>query len=248
MLKSLRQQDFRKLRENIDLILLSMLVTAFLSYFFYRELWILPLLSPAGYFFYRQEARKREQKKKDELSREFKELIMSVSANLQAGYAIENALVEAKKDMIVMYGEKSSIVDELNQIVRGIRNNIPVEEMLERFGKRSNIPEIEDFASVFFIAKRTGGDLVDIIRSTTDVISKKIEVKNDIKMLISAKMFEQQIMNLVPFGIILYISATSPGFFDSMYGNATGILIMTICLGLYLTAYFMSQKMIQIRV
>lgn len=248
MMKSLKQLDLEKLKKNYQIVLLSIGVVLFFSYFFYKNLWFSILLIPVGIRFYKQESKKKEEKERDELSREFREMIMSISANLQAGYAIENALMEARKDMMVMYGEKSQIVQELNVIVKGIHNQISIEDLFVQFGKKSKIQDIEDFGAVFAIAKRTGGDLVNIIKSTADVISKKIEVQNDIKMIISSKMFEQQIMNMVPFGIVFYISFTSKGFFDSMYGNIVGIVVMTGCLLLYLFAYFLSQKMIQIKV
>lgn len=248
MAKSLKQLDINKLKQNYQLVILSITVVLFFAYFFYHNLWFSILLIPIGILFYKQEAKKKEEKQKDELSREFREMIMSISANLQAGYAIENAIIEARKDMLVMYGEDSKIVKELHVIIKGIHNQVSVEELFVSFGKRSGISDIEDFGAVFAIAKRTGGDLNRIIASTAEVISKKIEVQNDIKMLIASKMMEQNIMNLVPFGIVFYISFTSKGFFDSMYGNLTGIFIMTACLLLYLFAYFLSQKMIQIKV
>lgn len=55
-------------------------------------------------------------------------------------------------------------------------------------------------------------------------------------------------MNGVPFGILLYISIASRGFFDVLYKNAAGIIVMTICLGVYLGAIFLSGKIVDIEV
>ena len=67
-------------------------------------------------------------------------------------------------------------------------------------------------------------------------------------MLISAKRMEARIMNLVPFFIIFYISLTSSGFFDPLYHNLFGIAFMTACAGLYITAYLMSERIVNINV
>ena len=85
-----------------------------------------------------------------------------------------------------------------------------------------------------------------IIRSSVDVIRMKMEVKKKIETMISAKKMEQNIMNVVPFAILIYINATSPGFFDCLYHNPAGILIMTVLFAIYLVAYFLAQKIIQI--
>jgi len=55
-------------------------------------------------------------------------------------------------------------------------------------------------------------------------------------------------MNVVPFFIIFYISLTSKGFFDVLYHNPVGILIMTICMAVYLAAFLLSEKIVEIEV
>ena len=85
-----------------------------------------------------------------------------------------------------------------------------------------------------------------MIRQTVDIISDKIEVSRKISTVISSKKMEQSVMNVVPFGIVLYIDASSPGFFDSLYHNPFGILIMTIVLVIYIFAYLLAEKITDI--
>ena len=117
--------------------------------------------------------------------------------------------------------------------------------MLLDFAKRSHINDIYDFVEVFAIAKRRGGDFGKIIKNTADIISDKIEVKREITTMISAKRLEQSIMNVVPFAIILYINFTSPGFFDPLYHNFLGIVIMSVLLAVYMAALFLADRIIQ---
>lgn len=90
--------------------------------------------------------------------------------------------------------------------------------------------------------------MTDILMRTSKVIGKKMEIDKEIQVLISAKQMEQRIMNIVPFVIILYISITSPGFFDVLYHNLMGVTVMTICLAVYFAAYELSSKIVDIRV
>ena len=55
-------------------------------------------------------------------------------------------------------------------------------------------------------------------------------------------------MNMVPFFIIFYISISSPGFFDVLYHNPFGIVLMSICMVVYMAAYLMSEKIVNISV
>lgn len=104
------------------------------------------------------------------------------------------------------------------------------------------------FADVFLIAKRSGGNMTDILAKTAAVIEQKIETDKEIQLMIGAKKMEQKIMNMVPFLIIFYIGTTSKGFFDVLYHNLIGVVIMTVCLGFYGVAYFMSKRIVEIEV
>ena len=115
------------------------------------------------------------------------------------------------------------------------------------FGERSCIEEIKDFSEVFSIAKRSGGNIKEIISDTTDVIDAKIEMKREFRTLISSKRFEHRLMCVIPFAILGYIGVTSPGYFDMLYGNMRGIVIMTICLFVYLGAFLWGEKIADIK-
>ena len=56
--------------------------------------------------------------------------------------------------------------------------------------------------------------------------------------------YEQQIMNLMPMGIIGYIRLTNPSYFDPLYHNPFGIVMMTVVLVIYYLAYRMSEKIL----
>ena len=179
---------------------------------------------------------------------QFRDAIYSVLTSLKAGYSVENAFRESRKDMELLYGDKSDIVFYLSRICKGLKNNIPLEKLIYGFGKECENTDIQDFAMVFKVAKRNGGNMTEIIERTIGVISQKISVEKEIDVLISAKRLEARIMDMVPFFIIFYISISSPGFFDAMYHNPFGIVLMTICMIVYVVAYLLSEKIVNISI
>ena len=64
----------------------------------------------------------------------------------------------------------------------------------------------------------------------------------------ASRQFEQKIMNLLPFFIILYIDITSPGFFDLMYTTGIGRILMTGCLVVYGLAIWIAGRILDIKV
>lgn len=218
------------------------------AYIFYRSYISFIVLLPIVIFVLIKKNKECLIKRKQKLTSEFREMMNSIIANLGAGYSVENAFINSYRDMVLLFGKDAYITKEIGMIAKALKNNRNIEDLLDDFGKRSHVQDISDFAEVFKIAKRSGGNLPEMIRSTADVINEKIEVKRKIETIISAKKFEQNIMNFVPFGIILYLDVTSPGFFNGLYHNFVGIVIMTILLIIYLLAYFLAEKITEIEV
>ena len=191
-----------------------------------------------------KQERKRLQK---EITLQFREGLQGISSALSAGYSIENAFLQAEKELVLLYGEEAVLVKEFQRIEKKLELNCPVEEALFEFAGRWETEDILHFAQVFQTAKRTGGNLISITRSTSEKIGQKIEVKREIDTLISGKKMEGQIMNKIPLAMILYFWLCSPGFLDCFYRGA-GRLVSTVLLMFYLAAYFWSEKICDIHV
>lgn len=249
MRKSLRQPDCPCERPSCkDLILCGLkglLIVIVFGFAFYRSLWGCIALIPLGVGYYLLERKRVQRDNQDKFMHQFKECILSVATLLRAGYAAENAFLECNQDMRSLYGEKSLIYKELEYIRRGLVINISLEELLYRLAKRSKAEEIYQFSRVFSIAKKSGGNLPDIIGTTANLISQKIEAKQEIATLLSGKQMEQKIMGIMPFGILLYIGWSYPGYFDSLYHNLRGVVIMSVCILIYLTAFLLGQKILR---
>lgn len=235
-------------KEGILAVLEGGLLILAIGYFFYQSFLACVLLLPLFGFFVKEKKRELSKQRRQELSVQFKDLVLSLSANLKAGYSIENAMREAYRDMELLYGMDSPIALEIRHMIRGMENNVVLEKMLYDLGLRSHLPDIMQFADVFFIAKKSGGNLTEILEKTAEVIEQKIDTDKEIQLMISAKKMEQKIMNLVPFLIIFYIGSTSKGFFDVLYHNLVGIVMMTVCLVFYGAAWRLSKKIVEIEV
>lgn len=235
-------------RQGILAVLEGAILVMAIGYFFYRSLIACALLLPLFGFFMKEKKKELSKKCRQELSAQFKDLVLSLSANMKAGYSVENALREAYRDMEPLYGTDSPIVYEIRLMIRGLENNVALEKLLYDLGVRSHVPDIMQFADVFLIAKKSGGNLTEILEKTAGVIEQKIETDKEIQLMISAKKMEQKIMNLVPFFIIFYIGTTSKGFFDVLYHNLVGIVVMTVCLVFYGAAWRLSRRIVEIEV
>ena len=217
---------------------------AVLAYFFYRSFLAVIPLSFIGVLLFRKKAAELADRDRRELESQFGEAIRGVETALKAGYSVENAFIQSGRDMGRQFGENSFIYREMEVIRKGLVMNITLEESLEDLGKRSGSEAIEDFAKVFAIAKRCGGSMPEVISASTSTISLQIETREEIAAALSGRRMEQNIMKIMPFGILAYVGMSSPGYFDPLYGNVTGIVIMTGLMILYLAAFYLGDRIL----
>ena len=200
------------------------------DYLFYKSKWVLLLMLPVPVFY------------------QFKDALTSLSVAVQAGYSVESAVKTCVRDLERLYGKGTDIVEEFRYIESQQHISVPLEELFLDLGERSQIEDIENFASVFYTAKRTGGDMNRVIQKVSRMLGDKIDVKKEIEATLAAKKSEQMIMSLMPVGIILYLQMTSPGFLSVLYGNPFGIAAMSICLVIYAAAYWLGRRIVDIEV
>lgn len=246
------RQDYRMYaltgKEKLRDILLYLLLDACVSYLFFCSWKAFVILLPGAAVFLREQRKKLQKKRQKELKSQFMDGIQLMSASLQAGYSAENALRAAVKELAKVYGEDAYAVREFRQIEVQLSMSRNLEELLLDFGRRSGVEDIRSFAEVFMTAKRSGGDLLAIIRNTVACIRLKQETVQEIETCLAGKIMEQNIMSLIPLAILAYVKLTSPEFIDCMYGNVTGAAVMSICLMVYIAAYFWGRKIVQIEV
>ena len=221
-------------------------IVCLFAYFFYRSYVAFVILLP-GIWFYRKEKSKRFMKKRKAiLEQQFKESLISVQTNLQSGYSVENAFGESYQYIVDLYGKKSDMAEELMWIKKGLNNGDTLEHLLLDLGRRCPQSALEDFANIYSIACKSGGGWSEVILRIAAEINQKMEIQQEIELLIHGKKMESRIMCMIPFFILFYMNMTSKGYFDVLYHNLAGILIMTVCLGIYIFAIFMSEKITEI--
>ncbi len=143
--------------------------------------------------------------------------------------------------MLLIYSEKSPLIYEIQYILQQAALNIPLEELFSDWGERSGCEDIADFARIYHTAKKTGGNLIAVMKQTAKNICDKIEIKREIDTLISGKKLEAKFMCFIPLFIILYLRIFSPGFMDPLY-EGMGRLFMTGAVAVYAGSVFWIRR------
>ena len=226
----------------------GLVIAGIFAYVFYRSVQSFLIFIPMVFLFPMIKKRELKEVRLQQLNLEFKEGILLLASFLSAGYSVENAFSASIKELVLLFGEEGMVSREFKHIESQIRMNRSVEQALSDFAGRSGLDDVKNFAEVFTAAKRSGGELVSIISHTADVIRDKVQVRQEILTMTASKQFEQRIMSMIPFFIVLYIDLTSPGFFNIMYSTGIGRILMTLCMIIYIVALVIAKWIMRIEI
>lgn len=188
-------------------------------------------------------------KQKEELKTQFKQGLHALVSSLTAGRSIENAFASAAADLQLLYtNPKTYILVEFERINRKIQNGETVEEALMDFCSRSDLEELRQFTEVFATCKRTGGNLAEVMRRTAHMIGDKMEIQQEISVQLAQKRFESKILGAAPLVVVGMLYWSSPDYMAPLYGNTTGIAIMTFCMLLFGGCWLLTGKLMEMKV
>lgn len=196
--------------------------------------------------FYPLRCKQLQEKRKKEVNKQFRSLLEALAVSLSSGMNMSESLISAYNDLKVEYSEEAYIVKEVKEMIDGMQNNIPIENMMASLGERSQIEDIKNFGVVFEICYRAGGNMKDIVRRTNTIISEKIEIAEEIETALASNKSQFSAMMIIPVVMVLLLRLMSSSFAAS-FATVPGIIAITLAIGLFFAAYKLGKKIMDIK-
>ncbi len=224
------------------------LLTVAVAYLFYRSFWALLLGAILIPLYLWTQRNRNDERRTQEMTGQFLSGMEMVAASLSVGYSMENAWRRAEKELVALYGPDAAFCVEMRRMNQQLAVNEPFEKVLTGFAEESGVEDIVRFAEVFGYAKKSGGNLTEILRSVTERMQEKTTILSEIETAVASQRMEQRMMDLLLPGILLFITISSPSYITALYHNPLGIFVMSACLAGYLGCIFWSEKLMDIAI
>lgn len=219
------------------------------GYVFYHSLILSALLALFAVKAPKIRTRQIIDKRKNQLSLQFKDMLYSLSSALSVGKSVETGIRDSLQDLQVIYPDpETDILVELGLIFRGLGMNNTIEDMFGQFAERAHLEDIDNFVDIFVTCKRTGGDLIEVMRSTSNTIGDKIEVKQEIETMISGKKYEFNFLMILPVIMVLFLTLTSGDYMAPVFTTIVGRIAMTAAIAIFALAYVVGSKIMKINI
>ena len=225
--------------------LLAALSAAFL--FYDRILAVIPLLILVPVRL-RSGKRQRISERKRQLRDGLGDLVHALLFSFRAGRSAETAFTEAGRSIRDSLGLSHPLCREWELLEKRMALGQSPESLLADLADRSGVEELEDLAAVFSAAKRSGGNMVNLLESAAGRLGDAIDTQREIETAVAARKAEHRLMSFTPCGIILYMRLCSPGYLDPMYRTLPGILTMTLCLASFAAAVVLGERITRIEI
>lgn len=219
-----------------------------LGVLFFQHLLLASAAACVGFIYPNIRKKQKIIRRKERLTEQFQQALNMLSASLSAGRSLESSISAVLIDLKLLYpNEKTDIIREFQEIEWKLKNGIPVEKAFIDFSNRADIEDISQFVDVLVVCKRTGGNLAEVVRTSSRMIGDKFQIQQEIQVMISQKKFENRVLNLLPIGILGLLISTSSDYMAPLYEGA-GRFVMCAALAGMGFCYWWSQKIMRIEV
>jgi tight adherence protein B len=245
--KAFKFQDFRTYGNWVQFILIGYASMFAIGQIFYGNIGFSAICGLSVFLSFEKYKNYLNLKRTRVLRNQFSDLLYSLSASIATGRQLSGALQDAYLNMGYVYKDNSPMMIELKFMIKSIAENRDSEEvLLSGFAQRSGVEDIRNFVSVYLTCRSTGGDINQVISNASEILMQKMSIEREIRVMTSQKQFEGKIISGMPVMIIMFLNITSPGYLENLYCTIMGRLIMTAALAGILTAYVLTEKIMNI--
>ena len=220
-----------------------------LGYIFYRSVIVAALFALLGFKYPEIKTKSIISDRQKKISNQFKDMLYAMQSAVSSGVSVENSVTMALEEMKKQYVDPTTIIiRELELMVNRISVGTNIEEVFADFAARTHNEDVFTFSNIFEISKRTGGNIVEIMRQTATIISEKIEVKGEIDTRLSGKKAEGKVMIAMPILLIFFMSKTTGDFMEPVFTTLYGRAAATVALAPVIVGALWLNKITDIEV
>lgn len=161
----------------------------------------------------------------------------SVMRVLAAGNTLEEALGAAARDSL------DPIRPLFISIGRQVRLGAPVESVLAEAGEVHRLRDLKVMALAAAINRKYGGSLRGVMKSLISAIRSRDTAARELRALTAETRFSAIVLAIIPVTLSLYIFAKNKGYYEGMWVDSSGRVILAMSVILQIAGVAVLWKM-----
>lgn len=168
--------------------------------------------------------------------------LVSMSNALKAGFSIAQAFETVVKD-----GE-NPIAQEFDVFLQQTRIGVSFSDALANMDERVGSVDLTLVVMAIETARKTGGNLTEILEAISKTIRERMRIENRIKTLTAQGRLQGIVVGAMPIVIAIALLIVDPGTMKPFLYSMTGLIVMSIVAILITLGGLMIRKIIKIDV
>jgi tight adherence protein B len=175
--------------------------------------------------------------------------LMLMANGLRAGFSFLQSMEMVSRE------SPPPISDEFGRVVQEISVGVPINDALQNLADRVDSMELNLMVTAVIIQREVGGGLAEILETISEVISERMTIRREIKVLTTQGRMSGLILAALPMAIGLAIHLISkasapyePSFVESLFYDVRGQIMLACALVLQLMGAFFIMRIVSIRV
>ena len=168
--------------------------------------------------------------------------ITLLSNALKAGYSFAQALSSVSKN------GSPPISEEFGRATREIALGITVDDALNHMVQRNKSEDFDLLVTAVQIQRVVGGNLAEILDTIAYTIRERVRIQGEIRTLTAQARISGLIITLLPFGLAGVLSLISPQYFNPMFSENLGRVMLGIGVFSIVIGAAAIQKIVKIEV
>ena len=136
---------------------------------------------------------------------------------------------------------------EFKKIHYELSLGLDIEVAFKRFADRINIEEATYLTSSLSILNKTGGNIVKVFSSIEKTLFNRKKLRIELKELTGSSKIIMWVLSIVPVVFIIFIMLFNPEYFEPLYQNGLGFIIIGAIMVLYVVYLVVVRKIMKIR-
>lgn len=158
--------------------------------------------------------------------------LLLLANSLRSGYSLLQSMETVSHEL------PSPMSIEFTRVVREIGLGLSIEEALQHMLERVRSEDLDLVVTAINIQHEVGGNLSEILDTISHTIRERVRIKGQIKSMTASQRMSGNVVALLPVALGIFMYIINPGYLESMWQQACGIMmlitgVMTVTLGYF---------------
>ena len=195
-----------------------------------------------GYNLPKMYLNRRRKSRVDKLNAQLPEALTMISNSLKAGFGLLQALSAASTQL------GHPISTELGRTIHEMNIGSSAEEALLALSERSSSYDLDIVVTAILVQRTVGGNLGEILDTVAATMRERIRIRGEIQTLTAQQKLTGIVIGLLPVGVGLLFSVTSPGYITPLFSTMVGKMMLGVAVGLETVGIMIIQRIMKIEV